>query len=77
MQEEQRLVRRLLDGEERAFTEFFDEYHACLYRFALPRLNGDVDAQPRRRSGLAFLDSFRGPDKWSPAIKLPPRAAVS
>ena len=48
MQEEQRLVRRLLDGEERAFTEFFDEYHACLYRFALPRLNGDVDARPRR-----------------------------
>jgi len=48
LQEEQRLVRRLLDGEERAFTEFFDEYHARLYRFALPPLNGDVDARPRR-----------------------------
>ncbi len=65
LQEEQRLVRRLLDGEERAFTEFFDEYHARLYRFALPRLNGDVDsaqevAQATLIRVLRRLDTFRG-----------------
>ena len=65
MQEEQRLVRRLLAGDERAFDEFFDEYHARLYRFALPRLNGDVDSaeevvQATLIRTLRRLDTFRG-----------------
>jgi hypothetical protein len=34
LKDEQRLVRRMLDGDERAFSEFFDEYFARLYRFA-------------------------------------------
>jgi RNA polymerase sigma-70 factor (ECF subfamily) len=42
--DEQRLVRRMLDGDERAFREFFDAYFARLYRFALPRLQGSADA---------------------------------
>jgi RNA polymerase sigma-70 factor, ECF subfamily len=35
---------RLLDGDERAFREFFDDYFPRLYRFALVRLVGDADA---------------------------------
>lgn len=62
---EQQLVRRMLDGDERAFSEFFDEYFARLYRFALPRLNGDVHAaeevvQTSLCRAMRKLDSFRG-----------------
>jgi RNA polymerase sigma-70 factor (ECF subfamily) len=62
---EQQLVRRMLDGDERAFSEFFDEYFARLYRFALPRLNGDADAaeevvQLTLCRAMRKLDSFRG-----------------
>jgi RNA polymerase sigma-70 factor (ECF subfamily) len=65
LQEESQLVRRLLDGDERAFTEFFNEYFARLYRFALPRLNGDADAakdvvQAALCKATRKLDSFRG-----------------
>jgi len=42
--QEQALVRRMLAGEERAFTAFFDGYFSRLYRFALPRLNTDAQA---------------------------------
>lgn len=38
------LVGRMLKGDERAFSTFFDGYFPRLYRFALPRLNGDADA---------------------------------
>ena len=34
-----------------------------------------TDDQAETRSGPAFLDSFRGRDKWDSAVKLPPRAA--
>jgi RNA polymerase sigma-70 factor (ECF subfamily) len=62
---EQHLVRRMLDGDERAFNEFFDEYFARLYRFALPRLNGNADAaeevvQTTLCRALRKLDTFRG-----------------
>ena len=55
----------MLDGDERAFSEFFDEYFARLYRFALPRLNGDVDsaqevAQATLCKAMRKLETFRG-----------------
>lgn len=65
LQTEQQLVRRLLEGDERAFSEFFNEYFVRLYRFALPRLNGDADAaqevaQATLCKVMRKLDSFRG-----------------
>lgn len=38
------LAKRLLKGDQKTFDRFFDENFARLYRFALTRLNGDVDA---------------------------------
>lgn len=43
--EEQRLVKRLLAGEEAAFNEFFHEYFGRLYRFALARVRNEEDAR--------------------------------
>lgn len=37
------LARRLLSGDESAFDEFFSEYFARLYRFAMSRLDGNED----------------------------------
>lgn len=37
------LVRRMLEGDERAFNDFFETYFPRVYRFALPRLGGDCD----------------------------------
>jgi RNA polymerase sigma-70 factor, ECF subfamily len=59
------LIRRMLAGEERAFEAFFNGYFPRLYRFALPRLNGDVDAardivQATLGKAIRKLDSFRG-----------------
>jgi RNA polymerase sigma-70 factor (ECF subfamily) len=42
--DDQKLIRRMLAGDEQAFEAFFDAYFARVYRFALPRLNGDVEA---------------------------------
>lgn len=42
--EDKKLVQQLLAGNERAFDQFFDEYFARLYRFALVRLSDDPDA---------------------------------
>lgn len=42
--EDKKLVRQLLDGDERAFDRFFEEYFARLYRFALLRLGDDREA---------------------------------
>lgn len=44
MTDERELVRRMLAGEERAFDAFFETHFPRLYRFALPRLGGDVEA---------------------------------
>ena len=42
--EDRELAKRLLKGDQKTFDRFFDENFARLYRFALTRLNGDVDA---------------------------------
>ncbi|MGH8239785.1 MAG: RNA polymerase sigma factor [Steroidobacteraceae bacterium] len=44
MTDEVDLIRRMLAGEERAFDAFFETQFPRLYRFALPRLNGDTEA---------------------------------
>jgi RNA polymerase sigma-70 factor (ECF subfamily) len=41
---EQELISQMLAGEERAFNTFFTTYFPRVYRFALPRLGGDIDA---------------------------------
>jgi RNA polymerase sigma-70 factor (ECF subfamily) len=63
--DERELVRRMLDGDERAFNAFFDSYFSRLYRFALPRLNGDTEAarevvQSTLGKAMRKLTSFRG-----------------
>jgi len=59
------LVRRMLGGEERAFTEFFDGHFSRLYRFALPRLGRDADAaeevvQAVLCKAISAMRSWRG-----------------
>lgn len=59
------LIRGMLAGEERAFEEFFNGYFARVYRFALPRLNGDVEAardvvQATLAKAIRGLPGFRG-----------------
>ena len=59
------LIRRMLAGDERAFESFFNAYFPRLYRFALPRLNGDVEAtreivQVTLGKAIRKLESFRG-----------------
>jgi RNA polymerase sigma-70 factor (ECF subfamily) len=59
------LIRRMLAGEERAFEEFFNAYFPRVYRFALPRLNGDVDAtrevvQIALGKAIRKLETYRG-----------------
>jgi RNA polymerase sigma-70 factor (ECF subfamily) len=60
-----RLARRLLDGDEAAFREFFDVSFPKLYRFALARLRGDRDeatelVQHTLCKAFEHLDSYRG-----------------
>ena len=59
------LIRRMLDGDERAFETFFNGYFPRIYRFALPRLNGDADAtraivQSTLEKAIRRLETFRG-----------------
>ena len=59
------LVRRLLQGDAAAFERFFDATYPALYRFALPRLDGDRDAaaeiaQTTICKALRKLHTFRG-----------------
>lgn len=42
--DDKHLARRMRDGDQRAFDEFFHGYFDRLYRFALVRLNHDADA---------------------------------
>jgi RNA polymerase sigma-70 factor (ECF subfamily) len=65
MTEEQQLIRRMLEGDEQAFEAFFNAYFARVYRFALPRLNGDVDAarevvQSALAKAMRRIGDFRG-----------------
>jgi len=41
---DRQLVERMLAGDERAFSAFFEDYFPRLYRFALPRVGGNPDA---------------------------------
>jgi len=55
----------MLAGDERAFTAFFDDYFPRVYRFALPRLNGDSNAaaevvQATLVKAMRNLARFRG-----------------
>ncbi|HVS66464.1 MAG TPA: sigma-70 family RNA polymerase sigma factor [Thermoanaerobaculia bacterium] len=59
------LVRRMLRGDERAFSEFFDASFPGLYRFALVRLGYDADAaeeavQSVLCKAVAKLHTYRG-----------------
>ncbi len=65
MKEEQLLIRRMLGGDEQAFEAFFNAYFARIYRFALPRLNGDVEAtrevvQATLAKAMRRIADFRG-----------------
>jgi RNA polymerase sigma-70 factor, ECF subfamily len=63
--DEAELVKRMLAGEERAFDAFFESHFPRLYRFALPRLGGDVEAarevvQASLGKAMRKLSTFRG-----------------
>jgi RNA polymerase sigma-70 factor, ECF subfamily len=60
-----KLVQRLLAGDQQAFDDCFGEYFPKLYRFALRRLRGDVDAaedvaQATLCRAFESLPTFRG-----------------
>ena len=55
----------MLQGNEAAFRYFFDSYFPRVYRFALPRVGGDVEAgkevvQATLTKAIRNLASFRG-----------------
>jgi RNA polymerase sigma-70 factor (ECF subfamily) len=63
--DESELLRRMLAGEERAFDAFFASHFPRLYRFALPRLAGKVEAtrevvQATLGKAMRKLETFRG-----------------
>jgi RNA polymerase sigma-70 factor (ECF subfamily) len=65
MADESELVKRMLAGDQRAFDAFFESHFARLYRFALPRLNGDTEAarevvQATLGKAMRKLANFRG-----------------
>jgi RNA polymerase sigma-70 factor (ECF subfamily) len=59
------LIRRMLAGEERAFTAFFEAYFPRIYRFALPRLGRNEDlakdvVQATLIKAMRRLGDYRG-----------------
>lgn len=59
------LVKRMLAGQESAFQQFFEAYFPRVYRFALPRVNRDVEAckeivQTTLTKAVRNLAGFRG-----------------
>jgi RNA polymerase sigma-70 factor (ECF subfamily) len=63
--EDQRLVARLLAGDEPAFKQFFSDHYQRLYRFALARTGLDTGAaedvaQATLSRALAHLGGYRG-----------------
>lgn len=59
------LVRLMLEGDERAFNIFVDEYYPRLYRFAFKRMGNDTEATLEVVQGtfekiLPKLAAFRG-----------------
>jgi len=64
-QDDRKLARRMLRGDEAAFEEFFDRYFSGIYRFALTRLGGREDAaeeiaQATLCKAIAKLSTYRG-----------------
>ena len=62
---EHELVRRMLDGREHAFEEFFDGYFPGLFRFALSRMAGDEAAaedvvQATMTAAIRKIGTYRG-----------------
>ncbi|MDX1515764.1 MAG: RNA polymerase sigma factor [Woeseiaceae bacterium] len=62
--EDQRLAKRLIDGDPDTFERFFDDNFARLYRFALARLGGDGQAaediaQATLTRAIRKLSSYR------------------
>lgn len=60
-----KLAKRLIKGQTIAFNEFFDGYHAKLFRFILSRVNGDHDlamdlAQDSLCKALDHIADYRG-----------------
>lgn len=65
MTDERELVRQMLAGEERAFSEFFTIYFPRIFRFALPRLNRNEDTakdvvQTTLIKAMRKLGDYRG-----------------
>lgn len=65
MTNDRELVKLMLVGDERAFSEFFATYFPRIYRFALPRLNRNEDTakdvvQTTLIKAIRNLASFRG-----------------
>ncbi len=63
--EDKKLVKRLLSGDERAFSQFFDENFSRLYRFTLARLSGDRQntneiVQSALAKSLRKINTYRG-----------------
>jgi len=59
------VARRILAGDEAAFRELFDRFFPRLYRFALVRLDGDVETardvvQQTFCNAIERLDGYRG-----------------
>ena len=65
MSGDRQLIQGMLAGDEQAFEAFFNAYFARVYRFALPRVNGDVEAakdvvQATLSKAMRGLAGFRG-----------------
>ncbi len=63
--EDKKLVKRLLAGDERAFSRFFEENFSRLYRFALARLSNDPETtkevvQMAMAKALRKIHTYRG-----------------
>jgi RNA polymerase sigma-70 factor, ECF subfamily len=59
------LVKKMLAGDEDAFSRFFEGFFSRLYRFALPRLGRDPDAaeevvQVTLSKAISSLKGYRG-----------------
>ncbi|MBT8080508.1 MAG: sigma-70 family RNA polymerase sigma factor [Gammaproteobacteria bacterium] len=62
---DKRLAKRLLDGDQRSFDAFFNNYYPRLFRFALSRLENDDDladetAQVVLCQAISRMDTYRG-----------------
>lgn len=65
LSDDKRLAERMLNGDQRAFDEFFNGYFDRLYRFALVRVNHDEDmaedvVQQTLCRAVEKISQFRG-----------------